>query len=198
MAELFSLDLDRSAVLIMDYQVGVVAMHETGSDAALRRAAMLLDGARQAGILVIYIQVGFRQGYPEVGRRNPMFSSIEQSGRFLLLGDPGTDIHPAVGPLPGDLTVVKKRVSAFAGSDLETILRAGEIDTLILLGIATSGVVLSTVRHAADADYRMIVVKDCCLDRDDEVHRCLMEKIFPPYASVLTSGEILLALRSAK
>ena len=93
MAKSFSLDLDRSAVLIMDYQVGVVAMHKTGSDAALRRAAMLLDGARQTGILVIYIQVGFRQGYPEVGRRNPMFSSIEQSGRFLLLGDPGTDIH---------------------------------------------------------------------------------------------------------
>jgi nicotinamidase-related amidase len=197
MAELFSIDLDQSAVLIMDYQVGVVAMHATGSDAALRQASMLLAAARETGIPVIYIQVGFRQDYPEVSRRNPMFSSVKQSGRFLLLDDPDTDIHPAVGPMPGDLTVVKKRVSAFAGSDLETILRAGEIDTLILFGIATSGVVLSTVRHAADADYRIIVVKDCCLDRDDEVHRCLMEKIFPPYASVVTSGEILLALRSA-
>ena len=197
MAELLSIDLDQSAVLIMDYQVGVVAMHATGSDAALRQASMLLAAARETGIPVIYIQAGFRQDYPEVSRRNPMFSSVKQSGRFLLLDDPDTDIHPAVGPMRGDLTVVKKRVSAFAGSDLETILRAGEIDTLILFGIATSGVVLSTVRHAADADYRIIVVKDCCLDRDDEVHRCLMEKIFPPYASVVTSGEILLALRSA-
>jgi nicotinamidase-related amidase len=198
MAELFSIDLDQSAVLIMDYQVGVVAMHAKGSDAALRQASMLLAAARESGIPVIYIQVGFRQDYPEVSRRNPMFSSVKQSGRFLLLDDPDTDIHPAVGPMSGDLTVLKKRVSAFAASDLETILRAGEIDTLILFGIATSGVVLSTVRHAADADYRMIVVKDCCLDRDDEVHRCLMEKIFPPYATVLTSGEILSALRSAK
>ena len=77
MAELFSIDLDQSAVLIMDYQVGVVAMHAKGSDAALRRASMLLAAARENGIPVIYIQVGFRQDYPEVSRRNPMFSSVK-------------------------------------------------------------------------------------------------------------------------
>jgi nicotinamidase-related amidase len=89
-------------------------------------------------------------------------------------------------------------VSAFAGTDLETVLRAREVDTLILFGIATSGVVLSTIRHAADADYRMIVVGDCCLDRDDEVHRCLVEKVFPRQATVVTSDEILPVLRSPK
>ncbi len=197
MAEAISINPDRSTLLIMDYQVGIVAMHAAGSAAALERATAVLAAARRAGLRVIYIQVGFRQGYPEVSSRNQSFSAIGQSGRFLL-GEADTAIYPAVEPKPGDLIVVKHRVSAFAGTDLETILRAREVDTLILFGIATSGVVLSTVRHAADTDYRMIVVKDCCLDRDDEVHRCLVEKVFPRQATVLTSDQILPVLRSSR
>jgi nicotinamidase-related amidase len=197
MAEPISINPNRSALLIMDYQVGIVAMHAAGSAAALERATAVLAAARRASLPVIYIQVGFRQGYPEVSARNQSFSAIAQSGRFLL-GQADTGIHPAVEPKPGDLIVVKHRVNAFAGTDLETILRAREVDTLILFGIATSGVVLSTVRHGADIDYRMIVVKDCCLDRDDEVHRCLIEKVFPRQAIMLTSDEILPVLRSSR
>jgi nicotinamidase-related amidase len=197
MPEPLSINPTRSALLVMDFQVGIVAMHETGSDTVLQRASLLLTAAREVSIPVIYIQVGFRQGYPEVSKRNLGFSSIKESGRFLL-GGADTDIHPTVRPEPGDLTVWKHRVSAFAGTDLETLLRAREIDTLILFGIATSGVVLSTIRHAADADYRIIAVKDCCLDRDDEVHRCLVEKVFPRQATVLTSDDILPVLRSSK
>jgi nicotinamidase-related amidase len=190
MAEPIAVDPDRSALLIMDYQIGMVSMHAREGGAALRQAAELLAVARQVGIPVIYTQAGFRQGYPEISDRVPMLSWVKHSGRFLL-GDPDTNIHPTVAPASGDLIVVKSRVSAFAGSDLETILRAKNIETLILFGISTGAVVLSTVRHAADADYRMIVVKDCCLDNDDEMHRCLIERILPPYAAVLASSEIL-------
>ena len=94
----------------------------------------------------------------------------------------------------GDVVVVKHRVSAFAGTDLEQILRAREIDTLILLGLATSGVVLSTLRHGADADYRLVVVKDCCADGDEEVHRVLTEKVFVRQATVLDAAELIAAL----
>ncbi len=73
-------------------------------------------------------------------------------------------------------------------------MRASGIDTLVLTGLATSGVVLSTVRHAADADYRLFVVEDCCADRDDEVHRILMEKVFPRQATVIQSSDLLAAL----
>jgi len=74
------------------------------------------------------------------------------------------------------------------------ILRAKEIETLILSGIATSGVVLATLLHAVDADYRLIVVKDCCADADPEVHRSLTERIFPRLASVVTAGELIDAM----
>ncbi len=89
-------------------------------------------------------------------------------------------------------------MSAFAGTDLEMILRANDIETLIVFGIATSGVVLSTVRHASDADYRLVVIKDCCADMDAEVHACLIDKVFPRQATVLSASEFLEELKSIK
>ena len=92
--------------------------------------------------------------------------------------------------MAANAVVTKSRLSAFAGTDLELLLRANEIDTLVLFGIATSGVVLSTALTAADADYRLFIVKDCCADLDDVVHTCLIEKIFPRFATVVTSEEL--------
>jgi nicotinamidase-related amidase len=80
-------------------------------------------------------------------------------------------------------------VSAFSGSDLDVVLRSLGVDSLVLSGIATSGVVLSTLRQAADLDYRLTVLTDGCTDRDPEVHRVLMEKVFPRQASVVSVAE---------
>jgi nicotinamidase-related amidase len=82
--------------------------------------------------------------------------------------------------------VTKRRVSAFAGSDLDVVLRGGDIDSLVLTGIATSGVVLSTLRQAADLDLGLTVLADGCLDADLEVHRVLTEKVFPRQADVVS------------
>jgi nicotinamidase-related amidase len=83
------------------------------------------------------------------------------------------------------VVVTKRRVSAFTGSDLEVVLRSQEIGKLVLAGISTSGVVLSTLREAADKDYELVVLSDCCADGDPEVHRVLLEKVFPRQAEVL-------------
>jgi len=99
-----------------------------------------------------------------------------------------------VAPQPTEVIVTKRRVGAFATTDLESVLRAHEVTCLVLLGIATSGVVLSTVRWAADADYALIVLEDCCADADEEVHRVLMQKVFPRQATVVPSQAFLQAL----
>jgi nicotinamidase-related amidase len=69
------------------------------------------------------------------------------------------------------------------------LLRGLGADELVLTGIATSGVVLSTVRQAADLDYRITVLADACGDADSEVHRVLTEKVFPRQASVTTVAD---------
>ena len=92
--------------------------------------------------------------------------------------------------------ITKHRVNAFYGTDLDMMLRAQGRDTLILMGHATSGVILSTVRYAADADYRLIVVEDGCADRDPQVHDLLMEKIFPRQATVAVAQDVVRALNA--
>jgi nicotinamidase-related amidase len=190
------LDPETAALLVMDFQTAVVEMIAAGGDGLLARTARLVEASRKAGMKVMYVVVGFRAGYPEVSPRNQSFAPIRESGRFAE-GSAGTEVHAALGPKPGDVAVTKHRVSAFAGTDLDMILRAHGIETLVLAGIATSGVVLSTVRHAADADYRLVIVEDCCADRDAEVHRVLVEKVFVRQAAVVTAEEVIGALLRA-
>lgn len=187
-------DKVRTAVLIMDYQNDIVAiLPEKEQGPLLERAAAILKEARRAGMPVVYIVVRFRDGYPEINPRNKLFGSLKESGR-LREGTPGAEVNAKIAPQPGDIVVTKRRVGAFSTTDLETVLRAKNIDTLVMFGISTSGVVLSTVRWAADMDYRMVVVADACADRSEEVHRVLTEKVFPWQATVATSQETIKAI----
>ncbi len=187
-----NIDPRRTALLVMDLHADVIAMLGAEGAAVAERTAAVIDAARKSGTAVIYIVLAFRPGYPEVSPKNAIFSALAGTGRFQ--GPPGADIPAAIAPKDGDLVVVKHRVSAFHGTDLEMILRAKGIDTLILTGIATSGIVLSTVCHAADADYRCAIVRDCCADRDDEVHRVLLDKALVRRAMVVTAAEAIAAL----
>ncbi|MFJ2769225.1 cysteine hydrolase family protein [Streptomyces sp. NPDC087300] len=173
-----------SALLVMDVQQAIVDAvgADSGYLARLRRA---IDGARAAGIPVIYVVVEFRPGFPEVGTRNKPIAAIARAGLYVT-GAPGTGIHPDIAPLPGDVVVTKRRASAFSGSDLDVVLRSRGIGELVLAGIATSAVVLSTVCQANDLDFGLTVLSDGCLDLDPEVHRLLTERLFPQWADVVT------------
>ena len=193
MTDKLEIDPKTTAVLAMDFQTLIVDGYAADKEALLSRTAGVLDAARSAGVMVIYVVVGFRPGFPEVSARNLSFSGIKASGRFAP-GAAEIGIHPAVAPKPDEVVVTKHRVGAFAGTDLDMILRANGVETLLLAGIATSGVVLSTLRHAADADYRLAVIGDCCSDRDEEVHRVLLDKVFPRQAAIVSAEAVLDAL----
>lgn len=182
----------RTAVLSMDMHAGIVSIYAGDQQGFTSRAARVLSHCRERGMTVIHIQVGFRPGFPEISPRNALFSAIRSSPdrQKLFQGEAGK-IHPDVAPAGDDIVITKHRVSAFTGTDLEMILRAREVDTLVLFGIATSGVVLSTLLDAVDADYRAVIVKDCCADRDAEVHRVLVEKFFPQRGVVATAAEVV-------
>jgi len=174
------------ALLVMDVQLAVV--HRYPDPGYLPRLAAAVAAARAGGLPVIYVAVGFRPGYPEVSTRNKMFGRMVGSPAVPNL-EQAMAIHPEVAPESGDIVVTKRRVSAFTGSDLDVVLRAGAIDHLVLTGIATSGVVLSTLRQASDLDFGLTVLADGCLDNDPEVHRVLVEKVFPQQAEVTTVAD---------
>lgn len=181
--------IDSSALLVMDVQRGVV--ERFGEDQGLlERLRCCVLAARSAGVVVIFVRVAFRSGFPEVSARNRAFAAIATgAGAALVEESEASDIHPALERQAEEAVVVKKRVSAFSGSDLEVLLRSLGVTHLVLSGIATSGVVLSTLREAADRDYDLTVLSDACTDADDEVHRVLTQKVFPRQAEVLSVAE---------
>jgi nicotinamidase-related amidase len=176
------------ALLVMDMQNGIVERFGDQAEQLLDTVSAALEAARSAAMAVLFVRVAFRDGAPEVSARNKSFAA--------LAGSPGMDetalptqIHPRLAPRSGEPVVTKRRVSAFSGSDLDVLLRASNVDSLVLCGIATSGVVLSTIRQAADLDYSLTVLSDACLDADPEVHDVLMRKVFVRQATVLTTRE---------
>ena len=181
----------RSAVLSMDLQAGIVSIYAKDQE-LMGRASNVLKHARRVGMVVIHVKVGFRPNLPEISSRNLLLGAIKASTKHQQLFDGAAGaIHPAVAPEADDIVITKHRVSAFAGTELDLILRARDIDTLVLFGIATSGVVLSTLLHAADADYRLLVVKDCCADLDQELHTNLIDRVFPRQATMLSAADFL-------
>ncbi|MFC7308101.1 cysteine hydrolase family protein [Streptomyces monticola] len=182
----------KSALLVMDVQRDVVAIADDGSG-YLPRLRRAIDGARAADIPVIYVVMRLRPDDPEVSPRNKVMTNVLQAGLFTE-GAPGTEIHDDVAPQQGDVVVTKRRGSAFSGSDLDLVLRARDIDSLVLTGIATSAVVLSTLWRAIDLDFGLTVLADACLDTDPEVHRMLTEKLFPQWADVVAVEDWLKAI----
>jgi nicotinamidase-related amidase len=180
--------VDNTALLVMDVQSGIVDRVGDASGALLDALARATTAARAAGVHVIYVRVAFRSGTPEISARNRTFSALAAMGG-MGEDDSSTQIHPAVAPHPGDVIVTKRRVSAFSGSDLDVVLSSLHVHSLVLTGIATSGVVLSTLRQAADLDYDLTVLHDGCADADAEVHRVLLDKVFPRQAAVIGIDE---------
>ena len=175
------------ALLLMDLQNGILE-RLSPPDAYLDGVVATQERAEQAGVPVVLVRVAFEPGHPEVSPRNVTFARAKASGG-MVLGDPSTEPHPRLLRGHGEIVVTKKRISAFTGSTLELVLRSHGVTRLVLAGIATSGVVLSTVREAADRDYELVVLEDLCLDADDEVHRVLTQKVFPRQAEVLASTD---------
>lgn len=177
-----------TALLVMDLQNAIIARLESNAD-FIDRVKGAIATARKAALPVIYVVVKFRPEFPEVSSRNKAFAALKSGGFQLQEGDQMVEIHTSVAPEAQDIVVTKRRVGAFSGSDLEVVLRSQGIEHLVLSGLSTSGVVLSTVRAAADLDYKITVLSDCCGDRDEEVHRVLMEKIFPMQTDVMTAQQ---------
>jgi nicotinamidase-related amidase len=173
-----------SALLIMDMQTSILG-RLPDSGPLIVKVAKAIASARERKIPVIFVTVGFRKGAPEISPINKSFAAIKSTMPPAKMEEM-IQIHPDLLPLETEIVVTKRRISAFTGSDLEVILRAHGIQHLVLAGISTSGVVLSTIREAADKDYRLTVLSDCCADMDEEVHRVLTAKIFVRQADVFT------------
>ena len=167
------IDAGRAAVLIMDFQQRIIANVAAEPAAVVANAAKALAGARQAGIPVLYV--------------------VHRGGAFAEYA-PDVELHEGVAPAAGEPVITKVRPGPFSTTALDVTLREMGCDHLVLMGVATSGCVLSAARWAVDVNYSFTVLSDACSDGDAEVHRVLTEKVYPRQGTVMTTAEFLAAV----
>ncbi|GAA2472567.1 hydrolase [Actinocorallia cavernae] len=183
------IDPARTALLAMDLQGGILPL-VPDPDALVERVKGAIADVRAAGGAIGYVRVAFTEDdWAAIPETNKSFSPLAAAKRNHH-EDPDTQVDARIAPEDGDIVVRKVRIGAASTTDLYERLRERGIDTLILSGISTSGVVLSTLTDAADRDYRVIVLSDGVADRDQEVHRVLLEKVFPMRSYVIDITEL--------
>lgn len=174
----------------MDFQKSILGFL-ANPGGLLSIVGSVIDVVRQSGGHVAYVRVGFVPeevaSFPE---HSAMGARVRAAGRNMHADSAMTAVHDAIRPQPGDLVVRKTRVGGFSTTDLHVRLKAAGVDTLVLTGVHTSGVVLSTLREAHDLDYRLIVLSDGCADPDPEAHDFLIGRLFPKHASVRTAADL--------
>ncbi|GAB2923342.1 hypothetical protein GCM10027093_73270 [Paraburkholderia jirisanensis] len=179
----------RTALLVMHYQTDIVGLFPSVAPTLLANTRKLCDAARDKGVGVYFAQLHFSPGYPEVSPRNKNGQGIRQLGLFI-----DDAISPELGRLDSEPLILAHRASVFFGTGLQARLAAEGIDTLLMVGIASTGVVLSSVAYASDADFRLFTVKDCCYDPDPVVHDHLFSTAFDSRTTVLSLVDALALL----
>ena len=186
-----NLDRAKTAVLSMDIQKAPVRRSSMFRERNVGQAVkQVLDAARKAGVLVIHAAIDYQPAF--FSPKNKFLQKI----RIPILSAPGVDVTELLEIVDeakpaGDEPVVRKpRMNPFFGTALDSMLRSRDIDTVVLMGVATEFVVEAAARHAADADYRVIVLQDCCASFSDEAHRAALH-VMDHLATLATSADFI-------
>lgn len=179
---------DNKALLVMDMQNGIISSLSDTKD-LIDKTNAAITTARQMELPIIFVRVAFSKNFMEISSNNKMFSRIKESGQPMTVKDKSTQIIDELHMDDDDLLVTKQRISAFTRSNLEVLLRSLQIDHLVLSGIATSGVVLSTGVEAFDKDFKLTFLQDAMADRSSETHEFLTNHILTRYGDVLTIAD---------
>lgn len=184
-----------TVLIVMDFQSGVLD-NVLGAAEALHAATLAVDAARAASIGVMFVRLAYRAGMPEVAVGNPVFGALRTREQFLREDAPSTSVHPSLEPRANEPVVTRRRIGAFTGSDLQLLIGAADADRVVLAGVITSGVVLSTLVQAVDLDLAVTVLRNACRDRDPELHAALVDRMFPRLAQVIDVDEWAASLAS--
>jgi len=172
-------DPGRSALLVMHFQnygvhpegywasQSVSGWPPAAMSVAIENTARAVAAARTKRLPVIYVGAAWRKGHPDMNMNIPAFASGPDRS---VEGTWGADFYDALKPAEGEIVIINRSVSALAGTELDRFLRVRDINTLLLAGVATNGVVEGTAREAVDLGYRAIVLEDCCASEGQEMH----------------------------
>ena len=194
-----TIDPRRSALLLQDLQnellKGDRPVVPLNGAQLIANCQKLLAKARETGITVVYVRVSRRPDLRDAPRP-PLGAETSTGAPSLIEGSEGAEVVSELAPEPGDVVVTKHTTSPFNTTDIEVFLRRFGIDTLILTGYSTTGVVEGTLRDARDKDYDCVVVRDCCAAGTVLEHDTCMDVVFPRMAWVADADEVIAAIET--
>lgn len=187
----------RPALLIVDMQVDFVDPAGAATCAPMASERLpavqeLLDVTRTAGVPVFFSAGLVSPDLSDIG----LWKGAHASGTVQVEGTAGAEIVPELAPRPNEKIIRKRRPSVFFGTDFEIFLRGLAVDTLLLAGSSMSGCVRATVVDAFSRDFRVVVVEDCVIDRDQAVLNASLYDVDCKYADVVDLSEATAFLRS--
>jgi nicotinamidase-related amidase len=188
------LDRSHTALLVMDLQQAIIGMGGSTVQDSVTHTAIAESVSRRAGVKIVFVGTAFTPGYSELSPRNKAFARLIGTGR-MLQGSAEAGWDPRIAPVGDEPVILKHHVGAFSAAPVQQRLQAEHVDTVVLTGLATSGVVLSTALAAADLDYRVLVLSDCVADADPDVNRVVLDTILPTQVTVIDSDQYAVALR---
>ncbi|MBW4718231.1 cysteine hydrolase family protein [Saccharothrix obliqua] len=173
-----------TALIIGDVQRGITGNYPFARQ-VVPPLTELLPRARAAGVPVVFVRFALRPNGADLPPGNALFRSFHESGDTFHEGSPGTEVDLPVDA--GDVVVLKRRAGAFAGTDLDLVLRAAGVGTVVVAGVATSAMVAATCYDAADRGYHVTVLRDGCADPDPAVHDFFADTVFPGRGFTVTT-----------
>lgn len=180
-----------TALVVIDLQKGIVhgrSMQPLSGEEVVRNAAKLISASRKAGLFIVPVHVGSRDG-------RDMPSVISETARRTGSMPPDwTDLVPELGLIDSDHVILKHNWSAFYGTDLDLQLRRRKIDTIILCGISTNIGVESTARDAYHNNYNQVFVIDAMSASSKEEHESTVNNIFPRIGTRAGTDEIIASM----
>jgi nicotinamidase-related amidase len=189
------LDPRRCAFLAMDFQHDILAVTPQYREKhLLETVTRVLDAARHTSATIVYITVSFRDDYADAPAHSPLFQAEKVRG-VMKVGSPGAAICEELTPQTGDLVINKHGVDPFNSTHLANVLRARDVETLVLMGVWTNYVVEATARTGADSGYRIIVVTDGCASDTEDHHQFFVTQILPMLGTAATASDVIAALR---
>jgi nicotinamidase-related amidase len=158
----------------------------------IARTKELLDAARACGATTVYTRVAWQPGYPDLVVNSPLLGVVTQT-QCLVDGTEMAQIVPELTPEPTDLVITHQRVGGFSATQLDVLLRARGIDTIVFAGVATNASVETTARQSSDLGYRTIVVADACAAADTASHEASINSL-GLLGEIATTADIVQAL----
>ena len=191
-------DPEYAALIVVDVQNDFVSPQgsagKRGEDVSAAMAMIpnltgLIDAARKIGLTVVYIRTTHSEW---TDAPSWIYRSTQKSGLSTCReGTWGAEFYDGIAPLPSERVVIKHRYSAFINTDLNTVLKARNIQSVLICGVATNVCVETTARDAYMYDYYVTMIDDCSAAYEAKLHLGTLDNMRRHFGMVASSGEII-------